>query len=122
VVLSGSELPPEVAAGIPDPVGAEAAAVVVGAGAVAEVEAEAVEVVPTSGTATTPSITIITGPDRETEEVRTRGETGVMIVEMMAGNPTGTREGGDLLTDPADLTEKTPRQLPRYIYMCVTTS
>jgi len=92
VVLNGSELHPVAATGTPDPVeveevAAEELAVVAEAGVAAgglEVEEAAGVVAPTSGTATTPSIMIITVPDRGAGGARTRVVTVVMIVETVA--------------------------------------
>jgi len=89
VVLNGSELHPVAATGTPDPVEVEEVAaeeleVVAEAGVAAgelEVEEAAGVVAPTSGTATTPSIMIITVPDRGAGGARTRVVTVVMIVE-----------------------------------------
>lgn len=89
VVLNGSELHPVAATGTPDPVEVEEVAaeeleVVAEAGVAAgelEVEEAAGVVAPTSGTATTPSIMIITVLDRGAGGARTRVVTVVMIAE-----------------------------------------
>lgn len=116
VVPSGSELHPGEAAGTPDLAEVEVAAVVAVAeaeGAVpGDLEGEAVEVAPTSGIVTTPSIMTTTVPDREAGGARTRVEMTVGMIGMV-GN-LEAKEGGGPRTDPAEPTEKTPRLLPRY--------
>jgi len=124
VVPSGSELHPGEAAGTPDLAEVEVAAAVAVAGAEGAVpgdlEGEAVEVAPTSGIVTTPSIMTTTVPDRGAGGARTRVEMTDEIVAMTVGmigmvGSLEAKEGGGPRTDPAEPTEKTPRLLPRYI-------